>query len=190
MNIRHFTLGIGMVLLLAGVSNSDETKTKHVSCTFGATFVSGVETHLDTNGDMRSASVHQGLVNCNSGRFLFQEAAEFQNPLSAPVSCPAGTLEFRLQQEHGVNTEERSGDQLFYEVATNEETLCLNPADFSFSFTAQGTITGGTGQFAGASGSFESQATGKYLVTGEKEGVFGGFGQFSGTSTGTLIIQK
>jgi hypothetical protein len=189
MNIRHFTLGIGMVLLLAGAGNSAEVKTKYVRCSFSATFVSGVETHLDTNDDGRSAGAHQGLENCNTGGFFFHEAAEFQAPIP-PVTCPAGTLEFRIQQEHGVSTEEKSGDQLFYEVATNEETLCLNPSDFTFSFTAQGTITDGTGQFTGASGSFESQATGQYLVTGEKEGVFGGFGQFSGTSTKTLNISK
>lgn len=189
MNIRHLTLSLGIVLLLASTGNSGEVKTKQLRCSFSATFVSGVETHLDTNGDGRSASVHQGLENCSTGRFFFHEAAEFQNPIAA-VTCPAGTLEFRLQQKQGVRTEEKSGDQLFYEVASNAETLCLNPADFSFSFTAQGTITGGTGQFTNASGSFESRATGTYRVTGEKEGVFGGFGQFSGTSTGTLVIPK
>ena len=95
-----------------------------------------------------------------------------------------------MQQEQGVSTEERSGDQLFYAVASNEGTFCFNLSDFTFSFTAQGTITGGTGQFTGASGSFELQTTGKYLVTGEKEGVFAGFGQFNGTSTETLVIPK
>ena len=190
MNLRHLTLGIGMVLLLASAGNSAEVKTKHVRCTIAATFVSGVETHLDTNGDGRSASVHQGLTNCNLGRFFFHEAAEFQAPLPTPVTCPAGTLEFRMQQEQGVRTEERSGDQLFYEVASNEGTFCFKLSDFTFSFTAQGTITGGTGQFTGASGSFELQTTGKYLVTGEKEGVFAGFGQFNGTTTETLVIPK
>jgi hypothetical protein len=190
MNIRHLTLGIGMVLLLAGAGNSAEVKTKDVRCTVAATFVSGVETHLDTNGDGRSASAHQGITNCNIGRFFFHEVAEFQAPLPAPVTCPADALEFPIQQLHAVRTEEKSGDQLFFEVATNDGTFCLKPADFTFSATWQGTITGGTGQFTGASGSFEFQATGKYLVTGAKEGVFGGFGQFSGTTTETLVTPK
>jgi len=190
MNIRHLTLGIGMVLLLAGAGNSAEVKTKHVRCTVSATFVSGVETHLDTNGDGRSASAHQGIVNCNIGRFFFHEAAEFRAPLPAPVTCPADTLEFPLQQLRAVRTEEKSGDQLFFEVATNDGTFCLKPADFTFSATWQGTITGGTGRFAGASGSFELQATGKYLVTREKEGIFGGFGQFSAITTETLVTPK
>src|SRR5215813_13301512 len=40
MTIRHLTLGLGMVLLLAGAGNSAEVKTKHLSCTFAGTFVS------------------------------------------------------------------------------------------------------------------------------------------------------
>jgi hypothetical protein len=42
----------------------------------------------------------------------------------------------------------------------------------------------------GASGSIDGQGTGKYLVSGSKEGVFGGFGQFTETVTGTLNIPK
>ncbi len=189
MNIRHFTLGLGILLLLAGVSNSDETKTKHLRCTFAATFVSGVETHLDTNGDGRSASAHQGIVNCNIGRFFFQEAFEFQNPLSAPVTCPAGTTEFDLEQAQVVLIAEKTGDQLFLEDAAGGGALCLNP-DLTFSFTERGTIARGTGEFVGASGSIDGRGTGKYLVSGSKEGVFGGFGQFTETVTGTLNIPK
>lgn len=189
MNIRHLTMTIGMVLLLASVGNSAEVKIKQISCTFAATFVSGVENHLDTNGDGRSASTHQGIVNCNIGRFFFQEAFEFQNPLSAPVTCPAGTTEFDLVQAQVVLIAEKTSDQLFFEDAAGEVTFCLNP-DLTFSFTEHGTFAGGTGQFTGASGSIDGQGTGKYLVSGSKEGVFGGFGQFTETVTGTLNVPK
>jgi len=189
MNIRHLTLGIGMVLLLVGAAESAEVKTKHLRCTFAATFVSGVENHLDTNGDQRSASVHQGLVHCNLGRFLFQEEVEFLDPLPAPVSCPAGTTEFDLVQAQVVLTAEKTADQLFLEDAAGGFTFCLHP-DLTFSFTEQGTFAGGTGPFTGASGSFAGQGTGQYLVSGTKEGVFGGFGQFTETVTGTLILPK
>ena len=181
-------LGLGL-LLLAGTVSSDQGKTKHVRCSFSATFVSGVENHLDTNGDMRSASVHQGLVNCNIGQFLFQEEFEFLDPLPAPVTCPTGTTEFDLLQAHGVLTEEKTGDQLFFEDAAGEVTFCLNP-DLTFSFTEQGTFAGGTGQFTGASGSFDGQGTGQYLVFGSKGGDPGGFGQFTETVTGTLSLPQ
>jgi hypothetical protein len=189
MNIRHLTFGIGMVLLLAGASNSDETKTKQISCTFGATFVSGVETHLDTNGDTRSASVHQGIVNCNIGRFLFQEEFEFLDPLPAPVTCPTGTTEFDLVQAQVVLTAEKTSDQLFFADAAGASTFCLNP-DLTFSFTEHATFAEGTGEFTGASGSFDGQGTGKYLASGSKDDIFGGFGQFTETATGTLNIPK
>jgi len=60
MKTCQFTIGIALVLLLAGVSNSDQTKTKQMSCTFGGSFTDGVETHIDTNGDTISANLHQG----------------------------------------------------------------------------------------------------------------------------------
>jgi len=191
MNIRYLTLGIGMVLLLAGVSNSDEIKTKHVRCTFGATFSSpGVETHIDTNGDTISAGLHQGLVNCNIGRFFFQEEFEFQPCQGAcPVSCPAGTTEFDLVQAHGVLTAEKTSEQLFFEDAAGASTFCLAP-DLTFTFSEHATFAGGTGQFTGASGSFDGQGTGKYLASGSKDNIFGGFGQFTEVATGTLTIPK
>ena len=184
-----FTIGIALVLLLAGASNGDDSKTKHLSCSFSATFVSGVENHLDTNDDKRSASVHQGFVNCNIGRFLLHEEFEFLNPLTTPVSCPAGTTEFDLLQARVVLTSEKTADQLFFEDASGGETFCLNP-DLTFSFTEHGTFAGGTGQFTNASGSIDGESTGKYLISGSKEGVFGGFGQFTETATGTLTISK
>jgi hypothetical protein len=148
-----------------------------------------VENHLDTNGDGRSASVHQGFVNCNIGRFLSHEEFEFLDPLTAPVTCRTGTTQFGLAQARVILTSEKTADQLFIEDATGGVTFCLNP-DLTFSFTEHGTFAGGTGQFTEATGSLDGQATGKYLVTGSKDGVFGGFGQFTETATGILNIPK
>jgi hypothetical protein len=189
MKICDFTIGIALVLLLAGASYADDSKTRHLSCAFAATFVSGVENHLDTNGDGRSASVHQGLVNCNIGRFLFHEEFEFLAPLPAPVSCPTGTTEIDLHQARVVLTAEKTADQLFLEDAAGGETFCLNP-DLTFTFTEHSTFAGGTGRFAEASGSIDGQGTGKFLVFGSKDGIFGGFGQFTESATGTLIDSK
>jgi hypothetical protein len=113
----QFSIGIALVLLFAGVSSSGETKTKHLSCTFGGTFTDGVETHIDTNGDRISANLHQGLEDCNIGRFFLHSENEFGAALPAPVTCPAGTAEFDLVQAHGVLTAEKTSDQLFYQDA-------------------------------------------------------------------------
>jgi hypothetical protein len=184
-----FTIGIALVLLFAGASYGDDSKIKHLRCSFAGTFVSGVENHLDTNDDKRSASVHQGLAICNLGRFLFQEEFEFLDPLAAPVSCPTGTTELGLQQGRVILTSEKTTDQLFLEDPAGGVTFCFNP-DLTFSFTEHATFVGGTGQFKEASGSIDGQATGKYMVNSFKDGVFGGFGQFTETATGTLNIPK
>jgi hypothetical protein len=189
MKTYHFTTSLALVLLLAGTVGSDEGKTKRVRCTFAEAFTNGVETNIDANGDDLSDNSAQGIDNCNIGRLFMQEESEYQAPLSAPVTCPAGSQEYCIQQNHGVATDEKTSDQLFWEIATDEATICLNP-DLTFSFTGHGTFAGGTGQFTGASGFFDAQSTGKFLVFGFKKGVFGAFGQVSGTSTETLILPE
>ena len=188
-NLCDLTIGFALVLLLAGASYGGDAKTKHLKCSFSSTFVSGVENHLDTNDDGRSASVHQGFVNCNIGRFLSHEEFEFLDPLAAPVTCPPGTTELGIVQARVVLTSEKTADQLFLEDAAGGVTFCLNP-DLTFSFTEHGTFAGGTGQFRNASGSIDGRATGKYLVSVSKEDAFGGFGQFTETATGTLNFSK
>jgi hypothetical protein len=190
MKNRSFILGSALMLLLAVPASSDEVRTIPFTCNFAGTFADGVETNIDTNNDGVSAGLDQGLENCNTGRAFFREVVEYQGkPLDTiPKSCPQGTtFALALVQAHGVATTEQA-EQVFSASGPNEATLCFNESDGTFSVTSHGTITGGTGAFTGASGTFDAQATGKYLVFGFKNGVFGGFGQFSGTSTGTLIL--
>jgi hypothetical protein len=56
--------------------------------------------------------------------------------------------------------------------------------------TNKGIYIGGTGKATGTMGTFTSQTSGNYLMSGFKNGVFGGFGQFSGTVDATLILQN
>jgi hypothetical protein len=188
MENRSLIMGIALVLLLAGTAGSDGARPKNVSCAFSATFDEGTETHIDTNNDGISASLLQGIANCNIGRLFFREAYEFNAALPAPVTCPAGTVEFHLQQDHGVDIDEKTSDQLFYAFGPNGGISCVNFATLTFTFTSHGTYTGGTGQFAGATGSFDTQGSGSFLVVGSKGGVDGDFGQLSGTLTGTLTL--
>jgi hypothetical protein len=116
-----------LILLLVGIVGGDEVKTKRTSCIFAEAFTNGVETNIDTNGDNLSANLAQGIDNCNNGRFFMQEESEYQAALPAPVTCPAGSQEIRIQQNHGVATDEKTSDQLFFEIATNAATICLNP---------------------------------------------------------------
>src|SRR5215813_13746870 len=111
------TIGIAAVLLLAGIGNAADTKTQNFRCATSGTFANGVETLIDTNDDGISATLDQGLQNCNTGRSFFNEETEYQAPLDADhlVNCPAGTFqEFHIWQGRGVVSDEKTGAQLFY----------------------------------------------------------------------------
>jgi len=181
-------LGFALTLLLAGYVGGDDVQTKKVQCTFAGSFIDGVETNIDTNNDNVSAGLSQGLSVCNTGRAVVQVETEYVGPINPNTTCPAGTEEFHSVQNHSVSTDQKTADQLFGEAAF--VTLCLDPTapDLAFTYTGKVNIVGGTGNSTGATGSLDVQGSGKYLVFGFKNGVFGGFGQFSETDTGTLIL--
>jgi hypothetical protein len=181
-------LGFALTLLLAGYVGGDDVQTKKVRCTFAGSFTDGVETNIDTNNDNVSASLSQGFASCNIGNSVVQVENEYVGPITPNTTCPGGTEEFHSVQNHSVATSVKNADQAFGEAAFI--TLCLDPTapDLAFTYTAKVNYAGGTGQFAGATGSLDVQGSGKYLVFGFKNGVFGGFGQFSETDTGTLIL--
>src|SRR5215510_13791988 len=87
MHIRHFTFGIALVLL-TGVVGTADAKTLRTHCTGAGTVADGVETNLDTNGDGVSATLDQGIQNCNTGRSFFQEENEWIH-LTTVTTCPA-----------------------------------------------------------------------------------------------------
>ncbi len=184
MNRNFIPISTALVLMLAGAVGAAEARTQHYHCKGSATFVGGVETHIDTNNDGMSANVDQALLECNIGRLFFQGEIEYVGPLDL-TTCSQGTAEYHLVQQHGVNIEEKTSDQLFETGVTT--TLCVSP-DLTVSATGHFSFTGGTGHFTGASGAFDFQATGKYLVFGFKDNVLGGFGQYTFTSDGTLTL--
>jgi hypothetical protein len=173
--------------MLTGVIGIANARTLHFHCTFAHSFTNGVETNIDTDGDGQSAVLQQGIGNCSFARFLVQDETE----LTAPVpntTCPAGTLEHHLVQGHSVFTEETGADQLFWQATS--VTVCLDPSssDLLLSDSGHGVFTGGTGKFAGATGTLDFQGVGKHLAFGFKNGIFGGFGQLIDAGSGTLIL--
>ncbi len=189
MQARHFILGIS-VLLLTGFVSAAQAKTQHFHCKLGETFTDGVETHIDTNGDGASATLSQGVAICNIGKSVIHEEAEwiFQPTLT---NCPAGTdFEFHINatngQQRSVSTDEKTGDQVFGQITSATE--CFQLSTFTFFGWASGIFIGGTGKATGATGTFDSHFVGSYLQEGKKGGVFGGFGQSTITSEGTLVL--
>ena len=197
MNQHYFIIGTAVAALLIGtVGSATETRTLQVHCKGSGTFADGVETNIDTNGDGASATLNQGLENCTLiGRFFFHQEEEWI-PQDTVTTCPAGTTdEFHIDAKHGqtrgVATQESTGDQLFGKIRSG--ALCINYSRFPFTLTASGEneIIGGTGRYAGATGTATFKSVGSYLQFGFKGGAngpFGGFGQFTFTSAGTLTL--
>ncbi len=191
MQTHHFTFGIAL-LLVTGFVGAAHAKTQHFHCKAGGTFADGVETNIDTNGDGASATLDQGLVICNTGKGFFQEEAEWI-PQPTLTNCPAGMdLELHIDATHGqhrsVTTDEKTGDQLFAQLLS--ETECVQFSTGTFTGWGHGVFIGGTGKATDATGTYDSHFAGSYLQFGFKAGVFGGFGQFTATTDGTLILPK
>jgi hypothetical protein len=194
--MRTHYLTVGLTLLtLTGAVGATETRTQHVNCKGSATFADGVETNIDPDGDGQSAFLDQGISICNVGRFAFQEETEWIHQPTV-TTCPAGTTdEYHIDATHGQNrnvaTDQKTGNQLFEKIIS--ATDCFNASTFTFTGWAQQTYIGGTGQYTGATGPHESYWSGSYLQFGFKGGFpgpFGGFGQFTFTTDGTLTLPK
>jgi len=198
MRTHYLTVGMTL-LLLTGTVVAADTKTQKVHCKGGESFTDGVETNIDTDSDGNSATLAQGAEVCDIGNFVFQEEAEWIHQPTV-TTCPAGTTdEYHIDATHGqhraVATDEKTGDQLFGQIPSG--TLCIDFSSYPslpFPFTASGqTATiGGTGRYAGATGTGSFHTVGSYLQFGLKggTGAFGGFGQYTFTTDGTLTLPK
>lgn len=198
MRTRHFTLGIAF-LLLTGIVGTADAKTRQFHCKGGGTFTDGIETNIDTNSDGVSATIDQGAEVCNTGNAIFQEETEWIVRPAVTSACPAGTtLELYIDATHGqeraVATDEDTGDQAFAQHTS--ATQCFNGSTFTFTGHSEGIIIGGTGKNAGATGTYTNSFAGSYLQAGCKKGIcppapggaFGGFGQFTFTTDGTINL--
>jgi len=176
--IKSLALALGLVMsgLLGNVSAEE------FSGTYAGTFT---ENRMDLNDDGTVGGWDTARADTTIGQLNFQETMERQ-PVASPTGlCPTGQLEFELVFGTGVDTAADTS-QIFYQI--DESPVCLDPATFTFTGTAQESILGGTGRFAGATGNFESTFTGSYLVFDDSPESNQGFGPFSGSFTGDITI--
>jgi hypothetical protein len=125
------------------------------------------------------------------GRFILQsigEDAPDGKSCTVPGGIPNAGTEFTLVGEATVLRFEPTGD-LLYNHDTSR-TTCIDFSSgsppFPFVGSSSGVITGGTGKYAGASGSHTVSSSG--VVLSLPSAGFGAFGAFSGTVTGTMTI--
>ena len=135
----------------------------------------GLPTMVDTNGDGITAAHGNFYVRGAPGRANVDSFNEFTAfGFHGVTGCE---LRAELVAQTYVETF-ADGSMLFYQA--EEGFLCLNLSTFIISSEIRGVISGGTGRFAGASGTWVN------VGTGFSAGV--GMNVFEGTLKGTIVL--
>jgi hypothetical protein len=91
------------------------------------------------------------------------------------VSCPTGQIGFSLVSSRAYSAVLRSDSKgnLIYVGGPASVGECLNPIDGATTVNRSATISGGTGRFAGATGTESFQCTGQALAIDPSFHAFG-----------------
>jgi len=160
-------IAICVGVILSGAAQSGEIK-------YNQRFTGvGYSTSIDTNDDGLFASAFTFQSKGSPGKATTQSVGEFK-PMLPGAGCD---LQSELVQQSFVSTF-NDGSMLFH-VTTAAQT-CITFLPFSFTGHLEGTITGGTGRFEGATGTwtteFEAWAVGETVSAA------------IGTTKGTIIV--
>lgn len=111
------------------------------------------------------------------GRITGQYLGEFapDGLTCTPPSGVAGTgTEFTLLAETGAVTRVKDGDQLFFTATSGKQCTDFSAGPpFAFNLSKTDSITGGTGEFAGATGTLTTAGRGAILAIDPSHHVFG-----------------
>jgi hypothetical protein len=151
--------------------------------------VSGMPFHFTTN-PAEGTGIGTLTGKSNKGKFsgVFIGGTVLTSPVPTPCTLPdggAGTSNTVLGSVVIFRFDSK-GDQLFGVSPSGGGTECDGTAGppTSYDGTLRFSITGGTGRFAGASGTLTEHYYGQYLVFLTEGGIFGWVAdQFSGTIT-------
>jgi hypothetical protein len=170
-----------LFLLPAAAASRAQAETLNVK-------VAGVQQDGDINNDPNYPDNHSyassGVGQTSSGRhFTWNGNIEYSyNPISPAANCPAGDIEY-TEFAGGVivlTFIDTSADQLVLQIGPSSYE-CATPDLSSAHDTDTGTVIGGRGAFANATGTFNWQASGGVLVTDPA-------GHLFGDGTGTAVI--
>ena len=139
------------------------------------------------------ANSTNGVGRSNAGQITSQGANEYTPDLNmktctVPGGTPNAGTEYKLVQDVDVSRFE-NGDLLF--LKSTSGTACQDfstfpSPPFPFTFTETGIVTGGTGKFSGATGTYTGTGNGATLfldATGERV-----FGWFKSTFVTTVTV--
>jgi hypothetical protein len=186
MNKWSWTISLACSVVIALASGRAEARDIKVRGTFAGTFLS---TRIDLNNDGSLAGWGTVTVKSNLGRATSQGVVEIDLVDPPTGACPAGQLELTLVAGRFVDTFTQTAkvkDRFFGEATSS--TTCVDPATGALSSNNTITVIGGTGKFAGATGSFENSYTGFVLLADPDPASKQSFGSFAGEFTGTLTL--
>lgn len=182
---KILTLGIATGLFLViGLGNASAEHTRRNNGKLAGTFLS---TRMDINDDGSLATWSTSLNTGTLGRRTVQGISE-SVPTGATTECPGGVSIIDAPNSIGFSTATATfpnGDQLYGRIRTR--TQCgLGGGRFETNEIVE--VLGGTGKFAGASGTTEVHSVSQCQAFDANATPPQCFGSFTGEFTGTITL--
>jgi hypothetical protein len=183
MNTYSWIIGLTCSFLIALTSGRAEARDIRIKGDLAGTFLTA---RIDLNNDGGLADWATWVEKSNLGTSSVQAIIEGSLPVPPSGACPAGQLETALVGGSIINTFLHTRDLLFIQPISR--VLCVDLATGVVSAHTIATITGGTGKFAGATGSVDYRFTASNALGDSDPASNQGFGSFTGTVAGTLTL--
>jgi len=187
---QGWIIGAALGCLLVAGTGRVEAKEIRNNGTFAGTFLG---TRMDLfplgNPDGMAAGWSTAELTGKLGKRTSQSVGEVV-PTGPTPECPGGVFIIDAQNGIGFGTTTQTwpnGDQIYGQSVTR--TQCSDTVG-RFTGTDTARIVGGTGKFAGASGTVEQSFSGFFQYFDANASPAQGFGSFSGEFEGTLILPK
>lgn len=135
-----------------------------------------IDTAIDTNDDGMNANAWSGAANGNgspSYEGLVEVALDFGTPCEGGGTA-GSVVEYSIVRRYA------NGDLMFSRLVNGD--LCFNPGTGLASLTINAEVTGGTGQYAGATGTYTADYTIQGLIQVPGQGI--AHGAFYGSTSG------
>lgn len=158
-NTGMLIVAVTVALVISSLSSRADAQT--AMAFEGAGTASCTTTPIDVNEDGVGAFFCPFEQGSTFGPLNGEVVLEYA-PLAEAVSCPAGNLELTLVAGSGFKRHQGSGDLIFLQYTSG--TNCVDPVTGIADLAQMADITGGTGRFANATGSFEETSEGTILL--------------------------
>jgi hypothetical protein len=190
--------GLVMVVMIGSIAmahGGEGRETKVLKSKESGSFV-GANFDFDHPDLSTPANYVNGEGKGDAGQFTSQGVNEYTPDLNMKTcTVPGGVAnaatEFTLVQDVGIDRFTETGDLLFFKSTSG--TACQDfstfpTPPFPFTFTETGVITGGTGKYSGATGTY--MAKGKGATLSLDATAVRGFGWFKNSSATTITLKE